>query len=141
MIEIVWVTIGGILLLVEFWTADLLFASLGVSGLAAAVAGYFGGDWLVTSAVFAVVALLSILVLRPLGLRALRRGAQPNATNVSALIGLTAVADEPISTQAGTIKIRGEHWTARTDSGDISTGDTVVVRRIDGATAIVERKG
>ena len=140
MIEIVWVTIGGILLLAEFWTADLLFASLGISSLAAAVAGYFGGDWLVTAVVFAFVALLSILVLRPLGLRALRKGAQPNATNISALIGLAVVADEPISQTAGTLKIRGERWTARTTSGEISMGDTVVVRRIDGATAIVERK-
>lgn len=140
MIGAAWFIAGAVLLLVEFWTANLLFASLGVSALAAAGVGFLGGDGVWTSIAFAVTGLLTLVLLRPLGLRAMRRSAQPNATNVDALIGATARVIDTVTSDSGRIKLRGEEWTARTDSETITEGDDVIVIAIVGATAMVARK-
>jgi membrane protein implicated in regulation of membrane protease activity len=137
----VWLVAGAVLLLVEFWTANLLFASLGVAALAAGIAGYAGGDLLVTSITFAVASLITVVLLRPIGLRAMHRTDQPSATNVDALVGAEARVLEAVTPESGRIKLRGEEWSAQTESDTVAIGDTVVVVQIRGATAIVSRKG
>lgn len=140
MVATVWFIAGAVLLLVEFWTANLVFASLGISALVAAGVGYFVDDWVWTSVAFAASGLLTLLILRPFGLRALHRTERSTATNVEALIGASARAIETIGPDFGRIKLRGEEWSARTDIGTIEADDMVTVTKIDGATAHVIRK-
>jgi membrane protein implicated in regulation of membrane protease activity len=140
MVATIWFIAGAVLLLVEFWTANLLFASLGIAALVAAGVGFFVQDWVWTSVAFAVAGLLTLVILRPLGLRAMHRPERSTATNVDALIGATARAIEKIGPDFGRIKLRGEEWSARTETGTIKADDMVTVTKIDGATAHVIRK-
>ncbi|MDP4586123.1 MAG: NfeD family protein, partial [Microbacteriaceae bacterium] len=113
---------------------------LGISALVAAGVGFFVQDWVWTAVAFAGAGLLTLVILRPFGLRAMHRTERSTATNVDALIGASARAIETIGRDSGRIKLRGEEWSARTDLGTIEADDMVTVTKIDGATAHVIRK-
>lgn len=77
-----------------------------------------------------------ILGLRPVALRHLKRASGDALTNVDRLIGAAALVLEPTSRLAGTAKIDGETWSARSeDQGPLAPGTHAVVMRVDGATA------
>jgi membrane protein implicated in regulation of membrane protease activity len=133
-----WLVAGGVLGIAEVLTADLTLASLGIAALSAGVVGMVGGGALAQALTFAMVAALTLGVLRPYALRNLRRRSPKYATNVDLLIGATAATLIEVSEQAGRIKLNGEVWSARTRAGVIPTGSRVRVVAIAGATAIVE---
>ena len=135
----IWFTVAGLLLVVEMLTVDLLFASLALAALAAGVTNAAGGSQTLQGVTFAVFAILSLISLRPIALRHLKKQAPGSATNVDALIGAHAVVTSAIDQLAGQIKLSGEIWSARTDSGVIQSGDNVVVIAIDGAVARVKK--
>ncbi len=132
-----WIIAAGVLLGVEILTADLLFASLGLSALAAGVASWAGASTEVSIATFVIVAVLSIALLRPIALRHLRKTPADAATGIDALIGSTALVTEEITENSGLIKLSGEIWTARARGENIQPGTHVKVVSIDGAIAIV----
>jgi len=63
-----------------------------------------------------------------------------HTTGIDKLIGQEAVVLEAVSPQAGTIRLQGEIWTARTVDGLISSGEIVICTAVDGAIAIVHGK-
>jgi membrane protein implicated in regulation of membrane protease activity len=132
-----WLLIAGGLFVVEMITADLLFASLAISAGAAMVTAWVGGGFLAQGISFAISALLTIFVLRPIALREIAKRSPTTATNTSALLGSTATTTTEVSKTAGEIKLRGEIWSARSTGASIPVGTTVTVHSIDGATAIV----
>jgi membrane protein implicated in regulation of membrane protease activity len=136
-----WIIAAGVLLGVEIMTADLLFASLAISALAAGLAGGLGANMVVQVIVFAVTAAITIGMLRPIALKHLRKQPANAATNMDALVGATAHTLELVSPTVGTAKLSGEVWTARTDKGEVPANTKVSVVRIDGAIAIVKVKG
>lgn len=136
-IWMLWLIAAVVLLLIELITADLLFASLGVAALGATGTAALGADMVTQAAVFAVVAALSLWLLRPIALKHLKRQAKGQATNVNRLIGATGVALAEITQYKGQAKIDGEVWSARTQNGTIAINTPVQVSEIDGATAIV----
>ena len=90
--------------------------------------------------VAAVVALLMILLVRPVALRHLR-GNKETLTGTAALVGQEALVLEQVDTMRGRVKIGGEVWSARSeDVAGIQPGAMVTVLRIDGATAVVSRQ-
>ena len=59
---------------------------------------------------------------------------------VHALAGQPAQVTEMVTAAAGRVRIGGEVWSARSDSGEVfAPGEHVSVCRIDGATAVVTR--
>jgi len=132
-----WLLIAGGLFVVEMITADLLFASLAISAGAAMVTAWAGGGFVAQGISFAVSALLTIFVLRPIALREIAKRSPQTATNTSALIGQEATTLTPITKTAGEVRLRGEIWSARTTGASIAEGHQVIVDSIDGATAIV----
>jgi len=136
-----WLLAAGILLVVEMLTVDLLFASLGFSALLAAGANGLGYGVVVQGVVFGVGATGSLLFLRPIALRHLKKKPADQATNVEALLGATAVALSVVTQSQGLVKLNGETWSARSNSGQIHEGTEVVVVAIEGATAVVKQKG
>jgi membrane protein implicated in regulation of membrane protease activity len=135
----IWFTVAGLLLIAEMLTVDLLFASLALAALAAGITNAAGGSQVVQGVVFAVFAILSLISLRPIALRHLKKQVPGAATNVDALIGARAVATTRVDQGTGQIKLNGEIWSAHADSGVIESGETVVVTAIDGATARVTK--
>jgi len=136
-----WLLAAGILLVVEMLTVDLLFASLAFSALLAAGANGLGYGVVVQGVVFGVGAAGSLLFLRPIALRHLKKKPADQATNVEALIGAIAVALSDVTQTQGLVKLNGETWSARSNSGQIHEGTQVEVVAIEGATAIVKQKG
>ena len=134
----IWLAAGGALLLVELMTANLLFASLAVSALAAAAAAGLGFDAVVQTIVFGIAAIVSLAVIRPVALRHLKKPKPDAASNIDALIGAFAFTLTDVTETGGQIKLVGEVWTAKTDSGSIAADKKVFVTAIRGATAIIK---
>jgi membrane protein implicated in regulation of membrane protease activity len=74
---------------------------------------------------------------RPVTLKHLHKGPAEQRTNIDRLIGETALVMEPVTATGGRVKIGGDIWSARSDSGVLAEGQRVVVAAIEGATAVV----
>ena len=136
-----WFAAAGVLLIVEILTVDLLFASLAFSALLAAGANALGYGVAIQGVVFGVGAVSSLMFLRPIALRHLKKKPADHATNVEALIGAPAVTLSAVTELEGLVKLSGETWSARSNKGEIESGARVEVIAIEGATAVVKRKG
>ncbi|MCC3271460.1 NfeD family protein [Arthrobacter zhangbolii] len=124
---------------VEALTLDLFFGMLSVGALAAMIASLFAAPLFLQVVIFALVSVLMIGVVRPLALKHLRHSTKDQLSNIDRLLGAPALTLEPVSGTAGTVKLGGETWSARSaDSTVLPAGVQVSVARIDGATAVVE---
>ncbi|MGA7050240.1 MAG: NfeD family protein [Mycobacterium sp.] len=137
-IALSWLIFALALGVAEALTGDMFMLMLGGGALAASATAWLT-NWpiLGDGAVFLVVSLLLVLVVRP----ALRRQLTPKAvpTGIQALEGKKAVVLHRVAGDQGRIKLDGQVWTARPlEEGDVyEPGDSVTVLRIDGATAVV----
>lgn len=123
---------------VEIATLDLIFLMLAAGALAGGGAALLGAGLLLQVLVAAASAVAMLVVVRPIALSHLRVPLE-SRTGVAALVGRQAVVVDEVSARAGTVKLAGEVWTARSydPSAVIAAGRTVDVVSIDGATAIV----
>lgn len=135
----IWFAVAGLLLVAEMMTANLLFASLALAALAAGVTNAAGGSETLQGVAFGIFAILSLIALRPVALRHLKKQTPNGSTNIDALIGARAIATTTVNGNEGQVKLSGEIWSARTDSEVIESGENVVVIAIDGATARVAK--
>lgn len=123
----------------EALTGDMFLLMLSGGALAAA-----GSSWLLDlplwadGAVFLVVSLLLVVVVRPALRRKLTAG-KGLPEPVKALEGRPALVLGRVSQHDGQVKLDGEVWTARpyNDNDVYEPGDSVTVMHIDGATAVV----
>ena len=132
-----WLTLFLAFAAVEMLTLDLFFMMLGGGALAALVADFAGADLWLQSVVFCIVSLLMIAFVRPITLKHLHKGPAEMRTNVDRLIGETALVMEAVSSTGGRVKIGGDIWSARSESGVLAEGQRVIVAAIEGATAVV----
>ena len=136
-----WLAAGGALLVAEMLTVDLLFASLAFSAFMAAGVNALGFNMAVQGLTFGIAAVLSLFILRPIALKNLKKRTPDFATNVDALVGVPALTISVVTYRSGQIKLNGEIWSARSQSGEIAEDSKVQVVAIEGATAVVTRKG
>jgi membrane protein implicated in regulation of membrane protease activity len=132
-----WLTVFLAFAAVEMLTLDLFFIMLGGGALAALVADFTGADLWLQIVVFCVVSLLMIAFVRPVTLKHLHKGPAEQRTNIDRLIGETALVMEAVSSTGGRVKIGGDIWSARSESGVLAEGQRVIVAAIEGATAVV----
>lgn len=134
--------LGGALLLgiAEMLSLDLIFLMLAGGALAGVVANALGLSLPLQIVVAAATAVVLLFALRPWLLRHLRARTTLVETNAAALVGRPAVVLAPTTAAGGRVKIGGEVWSARAGSEGVSfaPGVEVRVRRIDGATAVVD---
>ena len=135
-----WAVVIVILIVVELLTVDLLFASLAIAATAALIANALGYEMPIQGIAFALFATLSLLFLRPIALKHLKKEVPGFATNMDALIGAPAIALTEVDQNGGQIKLSGEVWSARSAVGTISTNTQLTVISIEGATALVVAK-
>lgn len=124
----------------EALTGDFFLLMLSGGALAAAGSHALFGNLLIDGAVFAVVSLLLLVVVRPaLRTRFARGKGLPDPAR--ALEGKGALVLGTVTRHDGQVKLDGEVWTARplNDDDVYQPGDHVTVVRIDGATAVVFR--
>lgn len=135
---IVWLIVAVVLGVAELITTTLAFGFVAVGALAAAVTAAAGPGAVVQVVVFVAVSLASIVLIRPIAMRRLRR--RPTLrTGAAALVGLTGYVLEDVTPQAGRVQIGGQEWSARPfdEMSVIPAGSKVDVLQIKGATALV----
>ena len=84
----------------------------------------------------AVLMAAFVLVVHKAIIPSLRR---KKVTGAEGMIGETGQVTEPLK-PAGTVKIKGEYWQAKSLDGDIEVGGTVEVMKIDGLRLEVRKK-
>ena len=132
----VWLTVIGILVVVELMTYGLYFAALAVAAVVPLILSLLGFELWVQALGFLAASVAALVVIRPLIKK--WQGEKPERlTNTNSLIGKEALALTDITELGGEAKIWGEVWTARVKEGMRSKGAKLVVEEIDGATLIV----
>ena len=138
---VAWVVMLVAFGVLEGITASLVSIWFCVGSLAALLSASFGASLGMQIAVFAVVSLLCIALIRPFAKKFL--GNKTETTNADRILGEEAVVTERIDNlnASGRIRVLGESWTARTaDETEIPEGEKVQVLRIEGVKAIVVSK-
>lgn len=135
----IWVGILVATLLIEVETAGTLVSiwfSLGA--LVALIVFWLGGPIILQVIMFLVVAVASLLAIRPLASNYFRGNIVP--TNQDRIIGAQATLLVPItSTSWGQVKVFGSVWSAQSiDKKAIDEGQLVEVIAIEGAKLIVK---
>ena len=139
---LVWLGFIVVCITIELLTLEFTFLMIAVGSLGGLGADILGAPWWLQIAIALVLALLLILLIRPVLLRVTRRGGDPTPSNLAALDGMSGRVVLPLSADGGQVKLRnGETWTARLDSsvsaGQLAVGTPVAVSAISGSTAIV----
>ncbi|MEU5060217.1 MULTISPECIES: NfeD family protein [unclassified Streptomyces] len=139
---LIWLITAGVLAVAEIFT---LTAALGLLGGAALVTAGFAAVGLplpLQFLVFTVVAVGSVLFVRPVVLGRVSRP-QTERFGVDALVGGSAYVLSEVTGAGGRVRIGGEEWTARAydEALVIPAGTTVDVVEISGATALVYPQG
>ena len=134
-----WLALIAIFLAVEMVSGELTFLMLGLGGVFGLGSGLLGAPLWLQVIVAAAAAVALLVFVRPPLLRRLRRGADPKAFNVDALVGLSGVVTETVTAMSGRVKlVNGDSWSARV-RGDRSLAPQtpITVESIQGASAVV----
>jgi membrane protein implicated in regulation of membrane protease activity len=140
----IWLVVAVAAAIGELLTTDLFLASVSAAAVVGAGMAVFLVPGAIQVVVFAVLALLGIVVFRPLIKHALGiDSAAPVFGSVvhSTLAGKRAIVTQQVDAGGGQIRIgQGEFWTARPyDPGQtIAPGEPVEIVVVDGLTALVE---
>ena len=137
----VWLVLALVLGGIEMLSLSLVFVMLSGGALAALVTALLGGPAWLQGLVFAFVSVAMIAFVRPVAVKHMRTGIEDARTNVDRLLGASATVVEPVDAARGLVKIGGDVWTARAETGEFLPGDVVKVVAIDGATAVVAPSG
>ncbi|MFB7651592.1 MULTISPECIES: NfeD family protein [unclassified Streptomyces] len=135
---LIWLIIAAVLAVAEIFTLTAALGMLSAAALITAGSAAIGLPLPFQLLVFATVAAVAVLFVRPLALRRVR---QPQGARfgIDALVGRAAYVVAEVSGRDGRVRIDGEEWTARAydETLVIPLGKTVDVIEISGATAFV----
>ncbi|WP_318216705.1 NfeD family protein [Streptomyces sp. SCL15-6] len=135
---LVWLIIAAVLAVAEIFTLTAALGMLSVAAVVTAGGAAIGLPVPFQFLVYAVVATVTVLFVRPI---ALRHVLQPQVARfgIDALVGKAAYVTSEVTATGGRIRIDGEEWTARPydETLVIATGATVDVIQISGTTAFV----
>ena len=139
-IPLIWLIAALALAGAEALTGDLFLLMLGGGALAAAGSSLVFDDLWVQGAVFLVVSILMLAVVRPVLRRHFTSG-EGMPVPAKALEGKSALVLDRVARHEGQVKLDGEIWSARPANDDdvYEPGDHVTVVHIDGATAVVSK--
>lgn len=135
---------GGLLLLfvvIEALTVQLVSIWFAAGALSAVVAVLCGANKTVQIVVFLGVTVVALVVTRPIVKKFINSKVQ--STNADRNIGKIAVVTEDIDNVLGKGRatVGGLEWTARTiDGSSVSSGEKVVVEKIEGVKLMVHKR-
>lgn len=138
--SLIWLVVALGLGAAEALTGDMSLLMLGGGALATAGFALLGFPVWADGAVFLVVSVLLLVLVRPV-LRRRFNGDTRIPEPARALEGRSALVLDRINREQGQVKLDGEVWTARplNEADSYEPGDEVTVVHIDGATAVVWR--
>lgn len=135
---VVWLLVAVALAVGEIFTLGFFLAPVALAAGLAALAAVAGFGTEVQVGTFAMASLASLLLVRPIARRHVRTPARLRS-GTAALVGASAVVVDRVDAHRGSVRLRGEVWSARTFDADrvVEPGVAVEVMEIDGATAVV----
>ncbi len=135
---VIWMIAAGVLAVGEIFSLSLFLGPIALAAVLAALAALAGAGAALQILVFTLASAASLLLLRPIARRHLHTPARIR-TGTAALIGEGAVVIDRVDADGGTVKLKGEVWTARPYDEDevLESGARVHVMKIEGATALV----
>ena len=138
-VALIWLIAALVFAGAEALTGDMFLLMLGGGALAASVSSWLL-NWPIWAdgAVFLIVSVLLLALVRPVVRRRLNSGKAP-VMGIKALEGRKALVLDRVAHDEGRVKLDGQVWTARPlNEGDVyQPGQSVTVVHIDGATAMV----
>jgi membrane protein implicated in regulation of membrane protease activity len=136
----IWLIVAVLLAVVEGLTLSLTTIWFALGALAAWIFKLLNFSLPVQLTVFVLVSGLLLIFTRPIIKKYLKSGRVK--TNAEELIGMNALVTETINNinAEGKVKVKGQIWTARSNSGEIINKDEIVkVIKIEGVKLIVEK--
>ncbi len=137
-----WVLLGVLALVGESISMALFLLNVAIAAFIAAVLSLVGVSAIAQAAVFLVVSILLIGLIRPRLIQALAgRVRAGDLTNQGSLSNRAATVTQTVTPDGGTIRIgAGEFWTARANppATRIEVGSSVRVTHVDGLTVYVD---
>ncbi|MEY2847728.1 MAG: hypothetical protein RI885_393 [Actinomycetota bacterium] len=139
---ILWLVFILVAVIIELLTLEFTFLMIAAGSLGGLGANLIGLPWWQQILIAAILSVLLILLIRPLLLKVMQRGADPTPSNVAALMGLGGRVITAIGEDGGLVRLaNGETWTARLDAsarhGVVDADSRVTVVSIEGSTAVV----
>lgn len=138
-ISFMWIFAIIAFILLEVATPQLVTIWFAIGAIFAMIANVFGADMKVQIGLFLMISLIAIVSLRPIYKKYLKT--EQIKTNVNAIIGSKGIVTKEINNDeaSGLVKINGQVWSARSESGDsISVNERVEVLRVEGVKIIVK---
>ena len=127
--------------IIEAATYQLVTIWFAAGSLGGIICALLGAPLYVQIAVFLAVAAATLLLLRPITMKHLKK--EPEKTNTDSLIGAWVLITEAVNNIAGTGKgkLCGMEWTVRSENNEeIPEGDLAMVKKIEGVKLIVSKK-
>lgn len=136
----IFVIAGIVSVIFEMVLPSMFFLNFAIAGFITAIISLFVTDLTVLTIDFAVLALLSIIILRPILLKTLKSAKEKETGIKSEYIGQIAKVVKPVNKFAGVITIYEERWEARVENDDeIPVGEEVRIVKNDSLIMYVER--
>lgn len=130
--------VGLVFLILEMLVPSMFFLNLAFAGFVTAIVAVWFTDWVWLTVIFSLLALLSIILLRPLMLRS-RKGEEQITGMEAKYIGKVVKVIEPVNRLSGAITIYDERWEARAEvDKPIAKGAAVKIVKYDSLILTVE---
>ena len=112
---VVWLLVAVVLAVGELFTLGFFLGPVALAAVLAALAAVVGLGIEGQIATFVLASLASLALVRPIARRHLRTPARLR-TGAAALVGSPAVTIDRVDGDAGSVRLRGEVWSARTST-------------------------
>lgn len=137
----IWIIVALAFVIIELFTQSFGVICFSFGCIFSAIAAAIGWNFKIQLAVFAVVTLLSFLLVRPLLKKLFLRKATIE-TNINSLTGKTGKVVEKIDPKenTGRITIDGDNWKVITENGEtVEVGETVSVTAVNNNILTVKK--
>ncbi|MCR5094338.1 MAG: NfeD family protein [Lachnospiraceae bacterium] len=137
-----WLVVLVVCVVIELFTMGLttIWFAVGAAVASIVAAVFPDSPFLLQFAVFAVVSLIVLMIVRPIAVRYFNKDRA--RTNVEEMIGRQAIVTDDIdNTQGcGQVKVGRMDWSARSVQPGITipVGSVVIIRAVDGVKLLVE---
>ncbi len=134
-----WVAVATVAVIVESQTCELISIWFVPGAVVAMVLSFFGVEFWIQAVVFVALSAVTLTLVHT-ALKKYLPKRKETKTNVDALIGVKGIVEEDIDNirEAGSVKVKGLVWTARSVEDDvlIPKGSVVTVEKISGVKLI-----
>ena len=137
---LIWVIISIVCLILELSSGDFFILCFAIGAAVAAIVAGCGLSLTWQIIVFAVISILSLLLVRPALIKKLHKPHRERLSNAEAMIGQEGRVSEPIEAGGfGRVAIDGDDWKALSADGSAIAKDTRVrVIKMDSIIVTVE---